>query len=178
MNEQTEMMMENIRQFAESNISSISLKIEREGIPDDLYAKIIQQGLIGATLPPELGGAGLDRNSYDAILFQLARISPSVAFHVFMNNSLILRSLEKAGRMDIISEIISGKERYGIAPGPLMEGGEDGEGSLIIEPGSRNIVIGRNGGKVTVLTGMPRLLDKKPLGLRGLKTDITRKHSK
>lgn len=174
MNEQTEMMMQTIKQFADESIADIALKIEREGIPDDLYQKIIQQGLIGATLPPEMGGAGLDRSSYDAILFQLAKASPSVAFHVFMNNSIILRFLEKAGKKDEISDVISGKERYGFAPGPMMEGGEDDEGYLIIEPNSKNLIVDGNDGSIFISNAKPELLNKKPLGLRGLRTDIAK----
>lgn len=174
MNEQTEMMMQTIKQFADGSISDIALKIEREGIPEDLYGKIIQQGLIGATLPPEMGGAGLDRASYDAILFQLASVSPSVAFHVFLNNSIILKILEKAGKKDEISKVLSGKLRYGFAPGSMMEGGEGDEGYLIIEPGSRNIVVDRKDGSILISDASVQLLNRKPLGLRGLKTDISK----
>ncbi len=169
MNDQTEMMMDNIRQFAQANINDIALKIEREGVSEDLYNSLIQQGLIGANLPAEMGGAGLDRTSYDAILFQLARASPSVAFHVFMNNSIILKILEKASKKDMIGQIVSGKIRLGLIPGNIIEGSSE-KSNIIIEPSKMNIYIGKE--NASLVDGMPELLKSKSLGLRGLKTDL------
>ncbi|MHB1440852.1 MAG: acyl-CoA dehydrogenase family protein [Cuniculiplasma sp.] len=173
MNEQAELMRETVKEFADKNIKDIAVKIEREGMNKTLRDAIIKQGFIGSTLPSTMGGADLDSLSHRLMLFELARVSPSVALYVYFNNDIILNVLSAKNKVDEIKYILSGEHNYGIYWPSLMEGSMNDEDDNILAR-----VVGRNSthvldlekdGKLFSTSGKAENVDDfKPLGLRGL----------
>ncbi|MDP8003135.1 MAG: acyl-CoA dehydrogenase family protein [Caldisphaera sp.] len=98
-----------VREFTQNEIEPVSNNIESEGISNDLKAKLASQGFLGALAPVEAGGANLDRLGYAILLKEIASVSPSVAFYIFIQNSLVIKSLIKDNMLDIISQVAMGK---------------------------------------------------------------------
>ena len=169
MNDQVQMLLDNVKQFCEQNIKDIALNIERTRIPDKIFTALREQGFIGANLPSSSGGADLDRASYDAILLQIAEYSPSVAYYVYMNNSVILPLLLKAGKKELAGDIISGKERVGLSAGNILEGVgvKTTFQETAIFPSNFMISAGSDG-SIVLLKGTFEESGRKSLGLRGL----------
>ncbi|KAA8922752.1 acyl-CoA dehydrogenase family protein [Thermoplasma sp.] len=86
MMEEYEILRNTVREFATKEIEPVSKDIELNGIQRQLKEKIAGQGFIGATLPAEKGGAGLDENGYMIILEETAKASPSVSTWIFLTN--------------------------------------------------------------------------------------------
>ncbi|MFG1519430.1 MAG: acyl-CoA dehydrogenase family protein [Thermoplasmataceae archaeon] len=86
--EQMKMLRENIDEFCTRNIADMAQRIENTGIPQDLVAKLAEQGFLGSRISPENGGSGLDDDSYRIVLERIARSSPSVSMMIFLENSI------------------------------------------------------------------------------------------
>ncbi len=168
MNEQLQMMMDNVKQFCEQAIKDQAITFEREGIPESMFQAFRDQGFIGANLPSSMGGAELDRQGYDAILFRLAEYSPSAAFYVYMNNSIILPLLSGAGMNDLAGEVMKGTVRIGLASSNLLEGTGDHDPFLSTAVFPSEHMIKVENGKVLLVRGKFQHADRKSLGLRGL----------
>jgi alkylation response protein AidB-like acyl-CoA dehydrogenase len=77
------------RQFAEAELGDrIAPYDERHEFPHDLVARLGPLGFLGALVPPEYGGAGLDYVSYALIVEELCRGDASVGITMWAHNSL------------------------------------------------------------------------------------------
>ncbi|MGH7323132.1 MAG: acyl-CoA dehydrogenase family protein, partial [Candidatus Rokuibacteriota bacterium] len=69
-----------IRQFVEKEIVPVAADLERAGrYPDDLVRALGDLGLLGALVPPALGGLGLDLTTWAMIVEEVARGWTTVA---------------------------------------------------------------------------------------------------
>ncbi len=69
-----------VRRFAEERIRPLATELDRsERFPAELYREMASLGLLGLTVPTELGGAGLDGLGYAVVMEELARGYASVA---------------------------------------------------------------------------------------------------
>ncbi len=172
-NEQAELMRDTVKEFADKNLKDLALKVEREGIPDAVKEKILEQGFVGSNLPVEMGGAGLDSLSHRLMLFELAKVSPSVAAYVFFHNDVVLKQLSSGNKKDLIQSVISGKDSYALSFSRLSgEKIEDGSNGIIRralnEKANRYIELDASG---MIFTGEGKaepVKNFKPLGLRGM----------
>lgn len=72
-----------VRRFAEERIRPIAGELDaNERFPAELYRAMAGLGLLGLTVPAELGGAGLDHLGYAIVMEELARGYASVADQV------------------------------------------------------------------------------------------------
>ncbi|KAA8922250.1 acyl-CoA dehydrogenase family protein [Thermoplasma sp.] len=134
MDEEHKILESMVSDFVQREVSPVSKAIETQGIPQELLSKMARQGLIGATVPQDLGGSDLDRLGYVILLKQIAMESPSLAFLILMENSYVMRVLEKAeSGNDIIKKIAAGSET-GTVTIPTMLG-IAGMGSLEAKAG-------------------------------------------
>jgi alkylation response protein AidB-like acyl-CoA dehydrogenase len=78
-----------VREVAEGEIAPLAEELDREGrFPYEIVAVLGGLGLMGMTVPEELGGAGLDTLSYAIAIEELARVDSSVAVTVAAHTGL------------------------------------------------------------------------------------------
>ena len=77
-----------VREVAEGEIGPVAEELDREGrFPYEIVATLGDLGLMGMTVPEELGGAGLD-NVHVIAIEELARVDSSVAVTVAAHTGL------------------------------------------------------------------------------------------
>ena len=90
--------LDRINDFASTRVAPLAAAIDEQGkFPAELIAEAARLGLMGVTIPRELGGAGLDYVSYAIGLEALARASAVVAVIAAVNNSLVAEPLAQFG---------------------------------------------------------------------------------
>ncbi len=132
--EETDLLRSAVIEFCEKNISNNANAIERGKIPGEIVKALAAQGFLGAAIPAENGGAGIDRSGYSVILRQLAVYSPSVSALVLITSSIAAAALAKAAP-DLIPDIASGNRLVGIE---LFTALDESKGKGVLEiSGSR-----------------------------------------
>jgi alkylation response protein AidB-like acyl-CoA dehydrogenase len=82
------------RQFAEAELGQqIAPYDERHEFPHAILGKLGELGFLGALVPPEYGGAGLDYVSYALVVEELNRGDASVGITMWAHNSLCTNHL-------------------------------------------------------------------------------------
>jgi butyryl-CoA dehydrogenase len=85
--------------FAREVVAPRAAAIDESGtFPLDVLRAAAGKGLLGVTIPPAWGGAGLDYTSYVLAIEALARASATVAVAVSVTNSLVAEVIAHAGR--------------------------------------------------------------------------------
>ncbi|MEM0156145.1 MAG: acyl-CoA dehydrogenase family protein [Thermoplasmataceae archaeon] len=120
--EEYKILSDTVREFSEKTLEGSSLKIERGGLVDDTIHKMAAQGFLGARIPVEMGGSGIDEKAYQIILYNLARTSPSAAMKVFINNSLFYPLLSGSDDPELLGSIAGGKANVTVALEEVQEG--------------------------------------------------------
>jgi alkylation response protein AidB-like acyl-CoA dehydrogenase len=78
------------RDFAKAEIEPNAARWDREhDFPRDLFAKLAELGLMGACVPEEYGGAGVDFLSYILVLEELSRADAGVGVTVAVHTSAV-----------------------------------------------------------------------------------------
>jgi alkylation response protein AidB-like acyl-CoA dehydrogenase len=89
---------ESIERFAAETIAPKAARIDESGeFPIDLIRASVAHGLLGVTIPAELGGAGRDYVSYALGIEAVARASATVAAALVVLNSLVAELIAYAG---------------------------------------------------------------------------------
>lgn len=87
-----------VARFASERVAPRAAAIDESGeYPLDLVREAAKLGLMGVTIPRELGGAGRDYVSYAVALEELARASAVIAVIAAVNNSLVAEPIAKYG---------------------------------------------------------------------------------
>jgi alkylation response protein AidB-like acyl-CoA dehydrogenase len=114
------------REFAEGEVAPVIARYdEAEEFPAELIAKLGGLGFMGAVVPPEYGGAGLDHVAYALVVEELSRVDGSIGITMWAHNSLCANHIYTFGTQ-------AQRERY--LP-PLARGEALGAWALT-EPGS------------------------------------------
>src|SRR3954465_5470754 len=96
--DEQELIRSTARQFADEVIRPAADDNARNSHFDtDLVKKIADQGYLGAIVPTEYGGAGLDYLTYGLIVEQVGRADSSARTVVSVQTSLVAGSIEKWG---------------------------------------------------------------------------------
>lgn len=86
------------REFADNEIVAQSRENAREHRFDlEMVGKIAQQGYLGAIVPEEYGGAGLDYLSYGLVVEEIGRADSSIRTVVSVQTSLVCSGILKFG---------------------------------------------------------------------------------
>ncbi len=114
LNDEQIMLRNNIREFAENEISPVAQEIDdKEEFPLDLTKKMGDLGLFGIVVPEQYGGAGMDYLSYVIAVEELARVDGSQAATVAAGNSLGIGPIYYFGneeqRMEWLPRLCSGE---------------------------------------------------------------------
>jgi len=76
--DETVSIVELAREFCRKNIEPISSKIDREGyFPNEKFREMGRLGLLGLTVPEDLGGAGMNYLTEGAVLEEISYFSAS-----------------------------------------------------------------------------------------------------
>jgi len=90
LNEQQKMIQKMVREFAEKEVAPIAAEIDKkEEYPHKTLQKMAKLGLLGAIVPTEYGGAGLDTISYATIVEEISRKCASTGVITSVHNSLV-----------------------------------------------------------------------------------------
>jgi len=78
-----------VRDFVDNEIRPNVKAYEHEGrFPSEIIAKIGELGLAAPTIPDEYGGGGIDTVAYCLALEEIAKVDPSTAVTISVNNSV------------------------------------------------------------------------------------------
>src|SRR5689334_6284311 len=91
-------LVDTVRAFVADRVRPVIHEYERdEKVPTELVAEMADLGLVGASIPEEWGGAGLDLESYLLLLGELERASGSLRSMVSVHNSLVAQTILSVG---------------------------------------------------------------------------------
>jgi alkylation response protein AidB-like acyl-CoA dehydrogenase len=183
--EEHQLLRSSVREFAQKNIEGISAKIERDGLRPETVTAMAAQGFLGAMVPGELGGTGLDERGYMIVLEELARVSPSASVKVLMANSLYLPLVMATGKgKETLSDVASAKVNATVAHTSLLEGYREQTGvtvagsralgvkDYVLNSDAKLVILVANGAPGTLILvkgGVEALNDQTRLGFRGLR---------
>lgn len=119
--EEQDLLRSAVKEFAQKSIEDRILKIEHDGIDDELLKALAAQGFLAARIPEKYGGSGIDQEGYLAILGELATFSPSVAAMVMVVNSLAAPLIGDADP-ETTRKLASGEARVAIPLSYVLEG--------------------------------------------------------
>lgn len=175
------------RDFAEKEVVPYALAIERDGIPSSIMGQMADRGYLGALAPEALGGAAIDEEAYLVLLETLAGYSPSLAYFVFLQNSIVISTLLKysmaEGVSGLIESVASGSTSGTFAADELLSndatcplsydaGGNrlGGRARLVSNPAAMLHLVTADGGKtlLAVKGGATVARDNPKLGFRGI----------
>ncbi len=96
--EDQKLLRQTVRQFVDDEIKPHVRQWEIKGeVPDSIYKRMADQGFMGAPIPEEYGGAGLDPVSYAILTEELAKGCSSLRTSLSVNASLAGMTLLKFG---------------------------------------------------------------------------------
>ena len=97
-NEKHELLREQVRSFAESEIKALAAELdEKSEFSQDITSKMFDMGLLRINLPESYGGMGMDTLSYIIAVEELARVDGSQAATMAAHNSLGIGPIFKYG---------------------------------------------------------------------------------
>lgn len=98
LNDDQRMILQHVRDFCRAEIASRAAEYDREAkYPHEQLRGLADMGLLGATIPEQWGGAGLDSVTYALCLEEIAAADSSVAVIVSVQNGLPEQMILKYG---------------------------------------------------------------------------------
>ena len=98
LNDEQDLIRSTAREFADEVIRPAADENARKGHFDtDLVKKIADQGYLGAIVPREYGGAGLDYITYGLIVEEIGRVDSAMRTVISVQTSLVCSSILKWG---------------------------------------------------------------------------------
>jgi butyryl-CoA dehydrogenase len=93
-----ETFLARVREFARTVVTPVAAEIdETAAFPREIVSAAARLGLLGVTIPTELGGAGRDYVSYALAVEAVGFVSATVAVILTVNNSLVVEPLREWG---------------------------------------------------------------------------------
>jgi alkylation response protein AidB-like acyl-CoA dehydrogenase len=98
LNETQQTIQDTVRAFSQERIRPQARAFEAaKGYPPALFKELASLGLMGMTVPEELGGAGADMVSYAVALIELAAADGALSTIISVQNSLVVAGLVRYG---------------------------------------------------------------------------------
>ena len=112
--EETKLLVDTVKKFAEKEIKPIACEIDAKAdIPQDILQKTSEMGLFGMPFPEEFGGSGLDYSSFIAAIEEISAADASVALtilaHTLCINHIFLFG-NKEQKNKFLPPLIKGEE--------------------------------------------------------------------
>jgi len=88
------LIAQSIRDFAEKNIRPYIMEWdEAQTFPVPLFKKLGEMGFMGALVPTEFGGSGLNYHEYITLVEEISKVDPSIGLSVAAHNSLCVNHI-------------------------------------------------------------------------------------
>jgi alkylation response protein AidB-like acyl-CoA dehydrogenase len=114
--EDQKLLKQNVRDFMEKEVAPHVDEWESDGdIPDRVFEQMGEQGILGAPIPEEYGGSGLDYVTYTMITEEVGRVFSSLRTTLSVNTTLFGMNVLEFGseeqKQRYLPEIASGEGR-------------------------------------------------------------------
>jgi alkylation response protein AidB-like acyl-CoA dehydrogenase len=107
LNETQQTIQDTVRAFAQERIRPRTREFEAaKAYPRALFKELADLGLMGMTVPEELGGAGADMVSYAVALIELAAADGALSTVISVQNSLVVAGLVRYGSKTQIEKFL------------------------------------------------------------------------
>jgi alkylation response protein AidB-like acyl-CoA dehydrogenase len=94
LNEEMKLLQQSVRDFAETEIRPrVPEYDEAQMFPLEIVKKMGELGFLGATIPTDLGGAGMSAVEFVIIMEEIARVDPSVGLTLAAHSGLCLQHI-------------------------------------------------------------------------------------
>ena len=118
--EDIDLLRETVREFAATEVAPRADEIDRDNVfPRDLWPRLGQLGLLGITVEPEYGGAGLGYLAHVVAVEELSRASGSVGLSYGAHSNLCVNQLRRWGsepqKLKYLPKLISGEHLGALA---------------------------------------------------------------
>ncbi|OYT45769.1 acyl-CoA dehydrogenase [Thermoplasmatales archaeon ex4484_6] len=181
LNEQQRMIRNMVREFAEKDIKPRAAELDEKNIfPWDSLKKMAQLGILGALIPQEYGGAGLDNVTYSMMVEEISRACASTGVVTSVHNSLTAWPIIHYGNEDQKKKylpILARGEKIGAFGGTEPNAGTDlGAMQTTAELDGDNYIL--NGTKTFITSGpeagiiIAFAVTNKELGTKGISAFI------
>lgn len=92
------LVQETARAFTQKEIRPVAAKLDREGVfPEQLVRRLAEVGFMGAFVPLDLDGSGMDVVSYVVALEEISKAWASLGAIMTVNNSLVCEPILRFG---------------------------------------------------------------------------------
>ncbi len=151
-----EMLRSTLRSFAESEVAPRADEIDRSNLfPRDLWPRLGELGLLGITVEPEWGGAGLGYLAHVIAMEELSRVSGSVGLSYGAHSNLCVNQIRRWGTEDqkrrYLPRLVSGEHLGALAMSETGAGSDVmGMRTLATRRGERYVL---NGNKMWITNG-------------------------
>ena len=151
-----DLLRESVAEFAAREISPLSGKIDRENaFPAELWSRLGEMGLLGVTIDPKFGGAGMGYLEHTIAMEEISRASGSVGLSYGAHSNLcvnqIFRNGTDAQKSQFLPDLISGAKVGALAMSEHSSGSDVVSMQLRAEKSGDHYVL--NGSKMWITNG-------------------------
>ena len=151
-----DLLRESVAEFAAREISPLAGKIDRENaFPVELWSRLGEMGLLGVTIDPKFGGAGMGYLEHTIAMEEISRASGSVGLSYGAHSNLcvnqIFRNGTDAQKSQFLPDLISGAKVGALAMSEHTSGSDVVSMQLRAEKSGDHYVL--NGSKMWITNG-------------------------
>ena len=151
-----DLLRESVAEFAAREISPLSGKIDRENaFPAELWSRLGEMGLLGVTIDPKFGGAGMGYLEHTIAMEEISRASGSVGLSYGAHSNLcvnqIFRNGTDAQKSQFLPDLISGAKVGALAMSEHTSGSDVVSMQLRAKKSGDHFVL--NGSKMWITNG-------------------------
>jgi len=154
--EDIEMLRQTVRSFADAELAPRAEEIDRSNqFPRDLWPRLGELGLLGITVEPDWGGAGMGYLAHVVAMEEISRVSGSVGLSYGAHSNLCVNQLRRWGTEDqkrrYLEKLVNGEHLGALAMSETGAGSDVmGMRAVATQRGDRYVL---NGNKMWITNG-------------------------